>query len=199
MIFIDLPVSNKNVFFWWPDVDGNAPDPHEISANLLRFEIDPHSDELDLPEPELLLAADCEFPKIDDRWAMKQHTICYFDVMDKTLGTDWGVVGPAMGGGFAPYNSLGKFNNKTCTYENYFPGPDRLFQEPVFIPRDSAAAEGDGYLMALVNNYQTMSSELHIIDTRDFSQAIAIVLLPLRLRAGLHGNWVEGNELRLVR
>jgi carotenoid cleavage dioxygenase len=49
-----------------------------------------------------------------------------------------------------------------------------------------------------VNNYELMTSELHLVDTRDFSKPQAIVLLPIRLRAGLHGNWVDGQELELV-
>lgn len=49
--------------------------------------------------------------------------------------------------------------------------------------------------MALVNNYKTMSSELHIVDTKDFEKAQAIVHLPIRLRAGPHGNWVDGQDL----
>lgn len=70
-----------------------------------------------------------------------------------------------------------------------------MVQEPVFVPRSNDAPEGDGYLMALVNNYATMSSELHVVDTKDFSKARAVVKLNIRLRAGLHGNWVDSREL----
>jgi carotenoid cleavage dioxygenase len=49
--------------------------------------------------------------------------------------------------------------------------------------------------MALVNNYSTMSSELHVVDTQKFSAARAVVKLILSLRAGLHGNGVDDNEL----
>jgi carotenoid cleavage dioxygenase len=70
-----------------------------------------------------------------------------------------------------------------------------MVQEPVFVPRSKTAAEGDGFVIVLVSNLGTMSSELQILDTREFGKAAAIVYLPLRLRAGLHGNWVDAEEL----
>lgn len=197
-ILLDISVSDKNVFFWWPDAKGNAPDPQEIAAFLFRFNIDPRSDDLDLPPAELLLQENAEFPRIDDRWSMKKHDHCFFDLMDTSAPTNWSAILPVIGGGFPPYNSLGHFNLKTKVFEKYFPGPKHFTQEPAFVPRHDSADEGDGHLLALVNNYETMSSELHIVDTRDFSKAQAVVYLPVRLRAGLHGNWVDGRDLRAL-
>lgn len=194
-ILFDLPLSKKNVFFWWPEADGSAPSPESISASMLRFTIDPSSTNLELGEPETLLGEDCEFPRIDDRFLMRPHQHCFFDLMDPKLGTDFPAIAPVMGGGHAPYNSLGHFNLKTGVCEKYFPGKYHLVQEPVFIPRSQNGKEGDGYLIVLVNNYKSMSSELHIVDTEDFSKAQAIVYLPIRLRAGLHGNWVDRQDL----
>lgn len=48
--------------------------------------------------------------------------------------------------------------------------------------------------MGLVNDYETMNNELVILDTRDFSHPIATVKLPIRLRQGLHGNWVDTSD-----
>lgn len=178
------------MFFWWPDAEGNAPAPETIAARLVRFTFDPKSSELMLPEPEVLSRQDCEFPRIDDRYAMRQHTRAFLDIMDPGLGTDFPSIAPKMGGGHAPYNALGMFNYTTMELSKYFAGSTHLVQEPVCISRRDGA-EGDGWLMALVNNYGTMSSELHIVDTRDFNKPQAIIYLPMRLRAGLHGNWVD--------
>ena len=49
--------------------------------------------------------------------------------------------------------------------------------------------------MALLNNYEEMTSELVILDTRDISKELALVKLPVRLRAGLHGNWVDRSDV----
>ncbi|KAI1092727.1 hypothetical protein F5B19DRAFT_492147 [Rostrohypoxylon terebratum] len=32
----DLPMTDKNAFFWWLDTEGNAPDPKEIRAGYVR-------------------------------------------------------------------------------------------------------------------------------------------------------------------
>jgi carotenoid cleavage dioxygenase-like enzyme len=145
----------------------------------------------------MLLRDDVEFPRIDDRFLMKEHTHRFFDVMDPTLGTKFPAILPVIGGGYPPYNSVGHYNMKAKKPTKYFPGPMHFVQEPVFVPRSETAEEGDGFLIFLVNNYQTMSSELHIVDTTDFSKAQAVVDLPVRLRAGLHGNWVDGQDLEL--
>lgn len=197
-ISFDLPLSDKNVFFWWPDARGNAPVPEEISAHLVRITFDPQSDNLDLPPHEIIMAEDCEFPRIDDRVHGKEHAHAFFDLMDPSLGTDFATIMPRMGGGHPPYNSLGHLHYKSNMVSKYFPGPTHLVQEPIFIQRKgTATAEGDGFVVVLVNNYASMSSELHIVDTRDFSKAQAVILLPIRLRHGLHGNWVDAQDLAL--
>ncbi|KAH8623625.1 hypothetical protein IG631_21330 [Alternaria alternata] len=197
-VVFDLPLTDKNVFFWWPDAQGNAPNPEQIAAQLVRFTFDPLSENLDLPQHEVISGVDCEFPRVDDRFAGKKHSHAFFNVMDPTLGTDFPNTMPKMGGGYPPYNSLGHLNYLTMAIEKYFPGPTHLVQEPVFIARKSSStAEGDGWVIALVNNAATMTSELHIVDTRNFGKAQAIIDLPIRLRAGLHGNWVDSQDLKL--
>jgi len=163
-----------------------------------RFTIDPASDNLDLMPRKTLLRQDCEFPRIDDRFSMRDYSHVFFLLMDLSLGTDMGKIAPVMGGGFPPYNALAHLNIKTGKLETYLPGPTHLCQEPVFIPRSETASEGDGWVMALINNYTTMGSELHIVDTDDFSTALAVIDLPVRLRHGLHGNWVNAQELTSV-
>lgn len=193
---MDISISDKNVFYWWPDAEGNAPDPKTIAAYMYRFEIDPQATDLVLPPAQALLKENNEFPHIDDRWGMKKYNHCFFDLMDMQAPTNWPAILPVIGGGFPPYNSVGHFDIGAGKLDKYFPGPTHFTQEPVFAPRSSSAPEGDGYVIALVNNYSTMSSELHILDTRDFSKPQAIVYLPIRLRAALHGNWVDGKDIR---
>jgi carotenoid cleavage dioxygenase-like enzyme len=158
--------------------------------------LDPRAEELDMPEPLVLIEEDCEFARIDERYTGSKHSHAFPDVMIPSLGTDFAAIAPVMGGGFAPYNALGHYDYNSRKLETYFPGPKHMVQEPVFVPRHSGAKEGDGFLMALVNNYGDMTSELHIIDTANFTKAAAIVNLPIRLRAGLHGNWVDASEIR---
>lgn len=192
---IDLGLSEKNVFFWWPDAQGNAPEPSSIHSQLVRFTLNPHAEDLALPEPKILHQGNSEFYRIDDRFATHSYRHCYFDLMDPQLGTDFERIRPNLGGGYPLYNSLAHFDNTTGQTEVYFPGNTHLVQEPVFIPRKDSTTEGDGWVLALVNNYATMASELHLLDTRDFTHAQAKILLPIRLRHGLHGSWVDGRDI----
>ncbi|CAI7637745.1 unnamed protein product [Penicillium manginii] len=193
-ITMDLPMSEKNVFFWWPDKNGNAPAPTDLCSQLSRVVFDPRSDNMDLPEPLIIAKEDVEFPRIDDRFAMMRHKYCFMNVMDHSLETNFAAIGAVMGGGYPLFNALGQLDLGTGEMKKYFVGAQSMVQEPVFIPRSKAADEGDGYVMALVNRYETMSSDLVILDARAW-ELVAEVKLPLRLRAGLHGNWVDASDL----
>ncbi|KAK3896971.1 carotenoid oxygenase [Staphylotrichum tortipilum] len=195
-LIVDLGLSDKNVFFWWPDAQGNAPEPSTIHSQLMRFTIDPRAAILDLTNAEVLHNGNSEFYRIDDRFATQPHKHCFFDLMDPSLGTDFPAIAPQLGGGYPLYNSLAHLDLETRKTEVYFPGRTHMVQEPVFIPRRGSSEEGDGYLLALVNNYSSMGSELHLLDTKDFTKAKAVILLPVRLRQGLHGNWVDSEDLK---
>lgn len=94
-------------------------------------------------------------------------------------------------------------------------GPCASVGEPSFIPRSADAPEGDGfvicckpvqhsnlahkqsadaYIMPVINRFDTALSDLVVLDTKDF-QPVAMVKLPLRVRAGLHGNFVEHSTM----
>ncbi|CAI4212771.1 unnamed protein product [Parascedosporium putredinis] len=133
-LIVDLGLSDRNVFFWWPDSEGNAPEPSSIHSQLVRFTIDPASDDLLLKEPEVLQEANSEFYRIDDRFAMQFYRHCYFDSMIPTLGTDFPAIARKLGGGHPLYNSITHLNLETRDVEVYFPGPTHMVQEPVFIP-----------------------------------------------------------------
>ncbi|KAK3380814.1 carotenoid oxygenase [Podospora didyma] len=196
-IVFDFGLSEKNVFFWWPDAQGNSPRPETLHSQLTRLTVDPRSESLELTAANVsvLQMGNSEFYRVDDRFATKPYRHVYFDLMDPALGTDFGAIVPQLGGGYPLYNSLGHLDIETKHTEVYFPGRTHMVQEPVFIPRRGSTVEGDGYLLALVNNYATMSSELHLLDTKDFTKAQAVIMLPLRLRHGLHGNWVDAAEI----
>jgi carotenoid cleavage dioxygenase len=194
-VVLDLGLSVENVFFWWPDAQGNSPEPSSIHSQLTRFTIDPNSEELDLVSSTILQSDNSEFYRIDDRFATQPYKHCFFDLMNPALGTDFQAIIPQLGGGHPLYNALAHLNIETGVTEIYFPGNTHMVQEPIFIPRRGSTVEGDGYVMALVNNYISMCSELHLLDTREFTKAKAVILLPLRLRQGLHGNWVQAEDL----
>jgi carotenoid cleavage dioxygenase len=78
----------------------------------------------------------------------------------------------------------------------FYVGPVQGLQESCFVPRKGSTAEGDGYLLGIASNYETMSSDLVIVDAQRMEEgAIATVKLPFRLRGGTHTNWFGAHEL----
>ena len=70
-------------------------------------------------------------------------------------------------------------------------GRGRFGGEGVFVPRPSAVAEDDGWLMTFVYDTGEEQSELVIVNTQDMSAApVARVLIPQRVPYGFHGAWV---------
>ncbi len=63
--------------------------------------------------------------------------------------------------------------------------------EFVFEPAHPGAGENQGWLMGLVVNASTQTTDFVILDAQDFSgPPQAVVSLPHRVPAGFHGNWV---------
>jgi len=78
--------------------------------------------------------------------------------------------------------------------------PVQSLQEPCFVPRKNAQHEGDGYVMAVASNYESMTSDLLIFDAQRIEEgAIATVKLPFRLRSGTHTNWFPASSLPPVK
>ena len=74
-------------------------------------------------------------------------------------------------------------------------GNSRHGGEPVFIPREHARTEDDGYLVTFVYDGTSKSSELVIIDAQDLSRPpLAQVKLPVRVPYGFHGNWIADSQ-----
>jgi carotenoid cleavage dioxygenase-like enzyme len=73
----------------------------------------------------------------------------------------------------------------------WFAGDTSSTQEPVFAPRSAKAAEGEGYLLAVINRRAEHRSDLVILDAQQVAAGpVATIKLPLRLKYGIHGNWV---------
>jgi carotenoid cleavage dioxygenase len=69
-------------------------------------------------------------------------------------------------------------------------------QETCFVPRANSKSEGDGYLMTIASNFDTMSSDMIITDAQHLEDGVvATVKLPFRLRSGTHTNWFPQSVL----
>ena len=73
-------------------------------------------------------------------------------------------------------------------------GAGHLPGEFVFVPRSDVAEEDDGWLIGLVIDTQSDTTDLAILDARAFeAPPVASIHLPHRIPPGFHGNWFPDN------
>lgn len=72
-------------------------------------------------------------------------------------------------------------------------GAGRAAGEPVFVARENAAAEDDGWLLTYVHDLANGTAEFVVIDAQEFETRgyVARVPLPRRVPFGFHGNWIS--------
>ncbi len=85
---------------------------------------------------------------------------------------------------------------KSETIEHNY-GEGRVTMEPVFVAKENAAAEDEGWLMSYVFDKNTNRSDVVILDAQNFEDdPVAVIHLPVRVPFGFHGNWVNDSELK---
>ena len=139
-------------------------------------------------------------PRMDDRYLSLDYRYAFLSSNDPSVTPDLERA-PAMKrmGRFAS-NVLQRLDVKTGEIKQCPMGRVVSLQEAMFIPRKGSKAEGDGYVVAVANNYESTSSDLVIADATRMEQGvIATVKLPFRLRSGTHGNWYAQSELPPVK
>lgn len=146
--------------------------PNEGPARLERWTIDTSSGKV---IEETLDDHPQEFPRHDERILARKHRYGY--------GATFGRAAEA---GVALKHDL----DRGITEEHDY-GPGRQTGELVFVPRGDDAAEDDGWLLSIVYDRPTDSSQLVVLHAQDFTgDPVAVVQLPQRVPFGFHGNWV---------
>jgi carotenoid cleavage dioxygenase-like enzyme len=187
-LILDMPSASGNVFTFFPEADGSVPDPQSLRSELTRWTIDLAA-ESDEAVPSTLFAQPCEFPRCDPRYAGQAYRHAFVLALDPTLPFQHEALGPWP---FQFFNQLAHVDTQGGGFETWFPGDAECFQEPTFVPRSQDAAEGDGYVLVLVNHLLTHTTELVILDALKVADGpVARVKLPVRLRMSLHGNWLD--------
>jgi len=86
------------------------------------------------------------------------------------------------------------FDKDTSQVYNY--GAGRYGGEAVFAPRPNGTAEDDGWLVTLVHDENSDTSELVVLNAQDLTaEPVARVLMPQRVPYGFHGTWVTQEQL----
>jgi len=134
-----------------------------------------------------------EFPRIDDRYATQPQRHGWLLVSDVQKPFD----GPGGRASGMIMNSLAHIDFTVNEQTTWWAGSQTIVQEPCFVPRTPGAAEGDGYLLAVLDNVVTNYSDLGIFDARRIAEGpLARAKLPFRLRSALHGNWADAGRLK---
>ncbi len=85
---------------------------------------------------------------------------------------------------------------KSETIEHNY-GDGRVTMEPVFVAKENASAEDEGWLLSYVFDKNTNKSDVVILDAQNFDgDPVATIHLPVRVPFGFHGNWVKDSELK---
>lgn len=117
-----------------------------------------------------------EFPRLDERLVTRPYRYAY------SVG---------FGTGMDTAQPLYRLDLQTGQTVAHSFGPHHLPGEAVFVPRDAASAEDDGWLITLVYDAVARSSSLVVLNAQDLGgEPQAVVHLNERVPAGFHGNWI---------
>ncbi len=120
-----------------------------------------------------------EFPRVDERRFGQSHRYAY------TVS-----VPPDGDPQFAGATTLFKHDLETGSRRVHEFGEGRVPGEFVFVPATATSGEDEGWLIGLVIDTVSQTTDFTILDAKSFEAApVAMVRLPHRVPPGFHGNW----------
>ena len=163
----------------FPGPDGQRIGKEAPVARLVRWTFDPKGN-TDTFTEQALDDHPGEFPRLDERFTGLPYRHGYFQVgavTDASLGRD-------------KRNGVAHIDLQTGRVRSWMPGAADYCGEPVFVPRTTDSAEGDGFLLSVVYRGETGCSDLAVFDASQVEAGpLALAHLSHRVPAGFHGNW----------
>lgn len=168
IVHVDATISQGNSFRFFQDIHGQATEPRHGIATVTRLSFD-------LSDPKVSCTlrpfpgAIGEMPRCDERYGMERYR--------------WGFAKAPTG--------IMRLNWATMERDEFTLQPGQASaQEPIFVPRSPDAAEGDGYILSVVNRHQENRADLVILDSRTFAgRPVATVRLPFNQPLAFHGTF----------
>ncbi|MBI3801393.1 MAG: carotenoid oxygenase family protein, partial [Deltaproteobacteria bacterium] len=161
-----------------PLFDGTGIGENGPVARLTRWTLDLTGG---VVKQEQLDESPTEFPRLDERYAGLRYR----------YGYTGGRAGSPADAGF--FNAIFCYDHKADKRKMHDLGPTSFTSEPIFVPRSPQAAEGEGFLLAVVYRREERRSDLLILDAENLAdQPLATIKLPHRVPYGFHGNWGQG-------
>lgn len=127
-----------------------------------------------------------DFPFINEAFSGTKNKFGYTQVLDSSASS---------ASGMAKYGGLAKlYFEETTTESSSIKVEYHMFEENTFctgtsfVSKQGSDEEDDGWIITFVHNEDTNTSQVHIIDTKDFSShPVAKINLPCRVPYGFHG------------
>jgi carotenoid cleavage dioxygenase len=194
-IYFDTPEAKNNMFPFFPDVHGAPFNGMQAMSHLTRWTVDMGSKSTDFASVDRLSETAAEFPRIDDRFSGLAYRHGWMLEMDMRRPVE--LRGGSAGG--LLMNCLFHKDLASGAEQHWWCGPVSSLQEPCFIPRTKHAPEGDGWIVQICNRLDEQRSDLLLFDALEIANGpIATINIPIRMRFGLHGNWVEAADIGLT-
>jgi carotenoid cleavage dioxygenase-like enzyme len=194
-VILDAPVARGNFNPQFPNLDG-APFDDEARRNTIRrwtFDLSKQGDEAWQEEILFPEIKPTSFTRMDDRYLTQPFRYSFSLLTDPQTPISDGR-GRTLRGDTP--NAWYRFDHESHRVDRFFAGDTHGLWEPQFVPRRPDAAEGDGYLIGIANDYAQMKSELVIADAQHLAEGpLARVKLPFRLHMQVHGCWVSSRDL----
>ncbi|EGU87689.1 hypothetical protein FOXB_01785 [Fusarium oxysporum f. sp. conglutinans Fo5176] len=194
-IVFDLTVADGNVFFFFPPEDtpaGTVAKRNRLNSPTKRWVFNPQSPSGTRVQASEEWDTSGEFSRIDDRFVTKKYNHFWQAKIDGSREYNAAKCGSPAGGLF---NCLAHYTWDERTEDIFWAGPCATFQEPSFIPKKNGA-EGEGWLIALLNHLDVLRNDVVIFDAQNLAAGpVATIHLPMKLRLGLHGNFVDQADI----
>jgi carotenoid cleavage dioxygenase-like enzyme len=187
-IHIDLTVSEINGFSYLPSADGKPWDPERARSYLTRWTLDMDGGSDGFTERRLW-GVPSDFYKCDPRYGTLPYRKGFMAAKDPSQPR-------VRGAADTVFNTIAAIDHQTGQVDAWFAGPESTVQEPVFVQRGPDAAEGDGYVLTVVNRLAERRAELAVLDTRHLAAGpVALVKVPMPLRMTFHGEFIPADVL----
>ncbi|WP_166306119.1 carotenoid oxygenase family protein [Bradyrhizobium sp. 2S1] len=158
--------------------DGSPTDPRKNRARYCRWTFD-LSGNTDRFTQTYLDDLTGEFPRVDDRRAGLASNHGWYACANPDLPM------------FGALSGIVHVDGRGKRLGHYLLPAGDTISEPVFVERDSDAAEGDGWLLAVVWRARENRSDLAVFNAQNVEAGpTALVHLGHRVPDGFHGNWV---------
>jgi carotenoid cleavage dioxygenase-like enzyme len=179
-LVVDVEMSMSNPFPFMPMRDGSRWDPVAGTSHITRLSVNLKNRRPSKYGIEQMYPHVGALPRQDDRYNTVHYRYGFLGCPDPEA---------APGTGGACY---ARFDHQNRTWTLYNAGTETSLAECCFAPRSQNAPEASGYLMGLATrNSEGGRADLVILDAEHLADGpVAVVHLPMRAPAQVHGWWV---------